>query len=81
MILLAKEQGWDEEEFSNCIDAEETYQRVLNDIQMGTDINMLGTPFLFINGRQVKYWNNLQFIRAVIVGVKEIITFGYRISV
>jgi len=66
LIQLAKEQGWDEEEFSNCIDAEETYQRVLNDIQVGTDINVLGTPFLFINGRHVKYWNNLQFIRAVI---------------
>jgi len=48
------------------MDSEETYQRVLNDIKEGTEINVLGTPFLFINGRRVKYWNNLQFIRAVI---------------
>ena len=66
LIQLAKEQGWDEEEFSNCMDSEETYQRVLNDIQSGIDVDVLGTPFLYINGRHVKYWNNFQFIRAVI---------------
>ena len=66
LIQLATEQGWEAGEFSSCMDAEETYQRVLNDIQEGAEINVSGTPFLFINGRRVKYWNNLQFIRAVI---------------
>jgi len=66
LIQLAKEQGWDTGEFSNCMDAEETYQRVLNDIQEGTDIGVLGTPYIYINGRRLKYWNNIQFVRAVI---------------
>jgi protein-disulfide isomerase/uncharacterized membrane protein len=66
LIQLAKKQGWDTEEFSKCMDAEETMQRVLSDIQEGTDIKVLGTPFIYINGRRVIYWNNLQFIRAVI---------------
>ena len=66
LIQLATEQGWDAGEFSNCMAAEETMQRVLSDIQEGARINVLGTPFLYINGRRVKYWNNLQFLRAVI---------------
>jgi len=66
LIQLAEERGWDAEEFINCMDAEETYQRVLNDIKVGTDIKVQGTPYLYINGRRLKYWNNLPFIRAVI---------------
>ena len=66
LIQLAKEQRWDPAEFGNCMDSEETYQRVLNDIQEGTDIKVFGTPFLYINGRWVKHWNNLPFLRAVI---------------
>ncbi len=66
LIQLAIEQGWDEEEFSNCMDAEETLQRVLSDIQEGTDIEVQGTPYLYINGRRVKFWDNPQFIRAII---------------
>jgi len=66
LIQLAEERGWDATEFNNCMDSEETYQRVLNDIQEGTDIGVQGTPYIYINGRRLKFWNNLQFIRAVI---------------
>ena len=66
LIQLVKEQGWDPEEFEACMELEETYERVINDIQKGTDIGVKGTPFVYINGRKLKYWNNIQFARAVI---------------
>ncbi len=48
------------------MDAEETIRRVRNDIEAGEAANVQGTPYLFINGRRVQYWNNPEFIRAVI---------------
>ncbi len=66
LIQLAKQQGWDPIEFSDCMDSQETKQWVLNNIKLGEDIKVQGTPYLYINGRKVKYWNNVQFIRAVI---------------
>ncbi len=66
LIQLAKEQRWDPAEFGNCMDSEETYQRVLNDIQSGADMDVLGTRFLYINGRHVNCWSNRRFMRAIV---------------
>jgi predicted DsbA family dithiol-disulfide isomerase len=63
---LAKEQRWDTEKFSICMDAEETIRRVRNDIEAAEVANVEGTPYLFINGRRVTYWDSPEFIRAVI---------------
>ncbi len=66
LIQLAKEQRWDPAEFRNCMDLEETYQRVVDDIRKGTDIGVKGTPYIYINGRKLKIWNNIPFVRAII---------------
>ncbi len=66
ILQLAESKGWDLEDFGKCMDAPETRQRVLNDIQAGSDAKITGTPSLFINGRPIKYWNNPEFIKAVI---------------
>jgi len=66
LLQLAEENGWDRDTFKKCMDAPETRQRVLNDIQAGKEAKIIGTPSLFINGRPIKYWNKPEFIKAVI---------------
>jgi protein-disulfide isomerase len=42
--------GLNIERFGSCIDNHEKLQRVLNDVSLGHELGVVGTPTLFING-------------------------------
>ena len=66
LIETAVKLGMDENEFTTCMDSEETRQKVLSNIKTAKDADVNSTPSLFINGRKVKYWNSPVVIRAII---------------
>ncbi len=66
LIELADQQGLDKNKFNSCMDSEAAKQKVIRDIETGHEINITGTPVLFINGRKVKYWNSPAVLNAII---------------
>ncbi|HMS34217.1 MAG TPA: thioredoxin domain-containing protein [Ignavibacteria bacterium] len=66
LIETAVKLGMDKNEFTVCMDSEETRKKVISNIETAEDINVSSTPSLFINGRKVKYWNSPEIIRAII---------------
>ena len=71
LIETAVKLGLDKNEFTVCMDSEETRQKVISNIETAKEINVSSTPSLFINGRKVKYWNSPEVIRAVIKEEQE----------
>ena len=57
---------WVKNEFTSCMNSEETRQMVISNIETAKEINVNSTPSLFTNGRKVKYWNSPEVIRAII---------------
>lgn len=66
LIETAVKLGMDKNEFTVCMDSEETRQKVISNIETAKEINVSSTPSLFINGRKVKYWNSPEVLRAII---------------
>ncbi len=66
LLDLAEKHGWDKEKFSARMDAPDVIQRVKNDIEAGAEVKIQGTPYMYINGRYMKYWYRPDFIKAVI---------------
>ena len=66
LIETAVKLGMDENEFTACLDSEETRQKVLSNIDAAKVAGVSSTPSLFINSRKVKYWNSPEVIRAII---------------
>ena len=66
LIETAVKLGMDKNEFTSCMDSEETKQKVISNIETAKELNVSSTPSLFINGRKVKYWNSPEIIRAII---------------
>jgi protein-disulfide isomerase/uncharacterized membrane protein len=58
-------QGIDKDTFVACIDDPVTDAAVKRDIALGKELNVRGTPTVFLNGRQVA-WQNKDFLRAAI---------------
>lgn len=50
LIAYAIEIGLDQAAFARCIDAPETRAKIERDIQLGTEIEITGTPTFFVNG-------------------------------
>ncbi len=66
LLDLAVKHGWDKDKFNERMDAKDVIARVKSDIEAGEEVNLEGTPYLFVNGRRVKYWYRPDFIKAVI---------------
>ncbi|MEM6335120.1 MAG: thioredoxin domain-containing protein [Bacteroidota bacterium] len=66
ILDIAEGEGLDMTQFQQCIRSPETLARVRADVASGRAANVSRTPTLFINGRQVQYWNSDRFLRAVI---------------
>ena len=66
LLDLAAKHGWDKTKFSERMDSKDVIQRVKNNIEAGAAVDIQGTPYLYINGRQVKYWYRPDFIKAVV---------------
>lgn len=50
---LAEDLGLDSDEFSTCLDAEETLEEIVNDYNDGREYGISGTPTFFVNGVRV----------------------------
>lgn len=63
---LAKQLGLSESEFNACAQSPATAERLNEDLALANQLQIGGTPSIFINGRRVSYWSNPQFLKAVI---------------
>ncbi len=50
----AKRLGLDNEAFASCLAAEDTAKSIFSDVKAADELNVISTPFFFINGRPVK---------------------------
>lgn len=53
----------DEEAFKNCLEAEETHQAIVSQSQLAQDLNLTGTPAVFVNGRQLPGGQQLEVLK------------------
>ena len=77
LLDLAEKYGWNRKKFSACMDSPGVIHRIKSDIESGNSVKILSTRDLFINGRHVKYWNRLDYIKAVIIQELEIKNINY----
>ena len=66
LIQLAKNRGWNEKEFIDCLESPETRAHVKADVEAGNKIYVNGTPTVLVNNRRVKYWNDPEIFHAII---------------
>jgi len=66
LIQLAEEQGMNRDRFISDLDSEQTKLRLTQHIDEAKNTGVNATPFLFINGLKVEYWNSPEVIRAII---------------
>lgn len=66
LIKLAKEKGWDEASFTQCLSDPEIEKVVQKDIEAGQKIYITGTPTILINNRRLKYWSHPEVVRAIL---------------
>ena len=67
LIHLAKQRGWNEEDFSRCLESAETIATVKTHIALAQKIYVGGTPTIFINKRSVKWWKFPDVLRKIIL--------------
>lgn len=65
-IELARKMGFEENQFTQCLEAEETIASVKENIEAGQKIFVGGTPTILVNNRRVKYWTNPEVLRAIL---------------
>ncbi len=66
LIDYAEKMGLDKDKMTACLFDEEATKAVKADIEAGKQVDISGTPSIFINGRRLTNWNNIKFLRAVI---------------
>jgi protein-disulfide isomerase/uncharacterized membrane protein len=66
ILGMAKERGWNPEEFLACINSPETDARIRREVAAGRKIYISGTPTIFLDNRKVRYWRDPKFLRAVV---------------
>lgn len=66
LISYAQKIGLDKEETMSCLFSESALQQVKFDVELGKQAAISGTPALFINGKKLNGWTNINFLNAVI---------------
>lgn len=66
IMALAKKRGWDEKEFSACLQDPSTLEQVKQNIEKAKTIFVQGTPTILINNRRVKHWSDENILRAIV---------------
>jgi protein-disulfide isomerase/uncharacterized membrane protein len=66
IFTLAKRYGWNIDQFKNAVKSTEIIDRVKKHIQCGQDVEIQGTPTIYINGRHVEQWNDPSVLRQII---------------
>ena len=55
LIELAKNLELDTQVFTQCLDDPSVRERVIQDIELGIELGVRGTPALFVNGKRLSY--------------------------
>lgn len=63
---FVKEKGWNEDDFTACMNSPEVDGMVKSQIKSGEKIHVDGTPSIYLNSRKVKYWRDSKFLQAVV---------------
>lgn len=66
LLQIAESQGMNKDAFSQCLESEEINARVQEDIELGRQLGVRGTPAVFINGRPFPAWRDREALRMVI---------------
>ena len=66
LIDLAKQVGLQEEEFNHCLVSPEVDARIAEDLAVGDQLGVSGTPAVFINGRPFRDWLHPERLQMVI---------------
>lgn len=66
ILELAQKRGWNGEEFFACLNDPATQKRVTDDIATARGLYVSGTPFILINGRNMRYWLDGRALQAVV---------------
>ncbi len=66
LFEVAKQVGLNEETFKQCIFSPEVEQHIKEDLALGEQLNITGTPAIFINGRPFKEWMQPELFQAVV---------------
>ncbi len=66
LISYAGQAHIDSQKLETCLDSVEALDKIKDDVEQGQKSNIHGTPSLFINGRPVSGWNNLELFKAIL---------------
>jgi protein-disulfide isomerase/uncharacterized membrane protein len=66
LTSYAKKVGLNPQSLLTCMDSEETKSKILADIEVGKNLQLEGTPTIYINGRLMKDWLNPVMLNLVI---------------
>lgn len=66
ILEIANKQKLNKEEFSVCLQSEETTAKVKRDIALGAKAGVSGTPTFILNGKVLQGWKYKEFLRAAI---------------
>lgn len=66
LVKLATDNGMEKAWFEQCMDSEESLNRVKEDVEIGHRIYIAGTPSVFINQRQLLTWRSPEVLRRVL---------------
>ncbi|OGP17722.1 MAG: hypothetical protein A3I75_06160 [Deltaproteobacteria bacterium RIFCSPLOWO2_02_FULL_50_16] len=66
LLRLAKKLDFSEEEFSQCLASDEIAARLAEDIEIAGQLDIQGTPALYLNGRHVGFWTHPKALPAIV---------------
>lgn len=65
-LRFAKKLGLDEQRFGQCLASDEADRLVAEDVALGQELGINETPAIFINGRRLRQWNNIELVQTLV---------------
>lgn len=66
LLKIAESEGMNKDAFVQCLESEEINAKVKQDIELGSKLDVHGTPSIFINGRSFPAWRDREALRMVV---------------
>jgi protein-disulfide isomerase len=66
VVKTASDYGMDATEFTACMEAPETTQKVKDDLARGKAAGVSSTPSLYVNGRLVDQWDKIDILKRIV---------------
>ncbi|MBI4411668.1 MAG: DsbA family protein, partial [Deltaproteobacteria bacterium] len=66
LLQIAESLEMNKEAFVQCLESEEINAKVKQDIELGTKLDVHGTPSIFINGRSFPAWRDREALRTIV---------------